>query len=103
VVYAPVECGVRRTWVAQVGPSARVHCDLPRKRPPFLGLYGELYHTDESLFVNKKDGLEFGLVQHSEDARHIRNSVREISDQASCFTNYKMALSMSLLVEHILS
>ena len=79
----PVECGVRPTSVAQVGPSVRVRCDLPRTTP----YYGELLHTDVSVLGNKIASSQFGLVQRSDGARHFRNSVRELSDQGSCFPN----------------
>jgi hypothetical protein len=53
VADTPVECGVRPTSAAQVGPSAGVGCDLPRNIPPFLGHYGELHHADVSFLLNK--------------------------------------------------
>jgi hypothetical protein len=46
VADAPAECAVRPTSAVHVGPSAGVRCDLPRNRPPFLGHYGELHHTE---------------------------------------------------------
>jgi hypothetical protein len=87
VADAPTECGFRPTSAAQVGPSAGVRCYLPSNRPLFLGNCGELNHTDFSLLLNKKDGLQFDLLLRSDGARHIRNSVRELSDQASFFAN----------------
>jgi len=95
VSVAPVERCVRSKSTAHFRPSARVRCDLPRNRPKFLGHYGELHHADLSLLLNKKDGSQFGLVTRSDGARHLRNSVRELSDQASCFPKYKVALSLS--------
>ena len=81
---APVECGVWPTLAAQVGPIALVCCDLPSNRPIFLGLYDELHHAEVSVILNKNAGSQFGLVHRIDGARHLRNSVRELSDQASC-------------------
>ena len=52
------------------------------KDSKFFGHYDELHHADVSLFINKNAPSQFGLVQPSEGARHIRNSVRKLSDQA---------------------
>jgi len=68
--------------------------DLPLNRPPFLGHYGELHRAYTSLPLNKNAVSQFYLVQRSDGARHIRNSVRELSDLASFFSNYKVALSV---------
>ena len=67
---------------------------------PRLTHYGELHHADLSLLLNKKDGSQFGIVTRSDGARHLRNSVRELSDQASCFPKYKVALSLSAGSSH---
>jgi len=85
VADAPAGCAVRQTPAVQVGPSAEVRCDLPRNRPPFLGHYGELNHAHVPLLINKNATSQFGLVQTGDGARHILKSVREVSDQASCF------------------
>ena len=82
---APAECAVRPTSAVQVGPSAGVRCDLPSNRPPFLGHYGELNHAHVPLLINKNATSQFGLVQRGDGARHIQKSVRDVSDQASCF------------------
>ena len=89
VAVEPVEHDDRPTSAAQVGPSAGVSCDLPRNRPAFLGHYGDLLHI----------GSQIGLVQRSGGARHLLNSVRKLSYQASCFPNYKATHSMSLPVQ----
>ena len=60
VADAPVECVVLRTSAANVQPSARVRCHLPRNTSPFLGHYGELHHADVTLLLNKKAGSMFG-------------------------------------------
>ena len=78
------------SWVKPTGGS-----ELKLKLPPFLGHYNELHPADFSLFLNKNAASQFGLVQPSEGARHIMNLVRELSDQALCVSNYKVALSMS--------
>jgi hypothetical protein len=85
-----VECGGQPTSAAQVVPSAGVRCDLLCDRAPFLGNYGKLQHADVSLLVHKNDGSQFGLVQRSDGALYLRNSVREIFDQASCFSKYRV-------------
>jgi len=103
VADAPVECVVLRTSAANVQPSARVRCHLPRNTSPFLGHYGELHHADVSLLLNKTAGPKFGPVQNCNGARHLLLWVRELSDQASWFPNYKVALSMSLVLQNILS
>jgi len=103
VADAPAECAVRPTSAVQVGPSAGVRCDLPRDRPPFLGQYSELRHAHVSLLLNKNAASHFGFVQRSDGARHLLNTVRQLSDQASCFPDYKVAPSISLLIKHILS
>jgi len=103
VADAPAECAVRPTSVVQVGSSAGVRCDLSRNIPPFLGHYSELHHAHASLFLNKDAPSQFGLVQRVEGTRHFLNTVRQISDQASCFPDYKVAPSIYLLVKHILS
>jgi len=91
VADAPAECAVRPTSAAQFGPSAGVRWDLQRNRPPFLGQYSDLHHAHVSLLVNKNANPLFGLVQRSDGDEHIRNSVREIYNQASFFPNYKVA------------
>jgi hypothetical protein len=103
VADAPPECGVRPISAAQVGPSEAVSIDLSRNRPTFLQYDDELHHAQVSLLLNKKDGSQFGLVRRGDGARHFLNSVRKLSDQVSCFPNYKVVLSMSLLLHHILS
>jgi hypothetical protein len=100
VADASVERGGRSKSAAQFEIIAGVHCDLQRNRPPFRGHYGELNHADVSLLLNKKDGSHFGLVQSSDSARHLWKSVRELSDQASCFPNYKVAISLSAGAQH---
>ena len=92
VADAPVGCVVRPTSATQVGSSAGVRCDLRRNRQPFLGHCNELHHADVSLLLNKNAVLKFDLVQPSEGARHLRNSVRELSDQTSYFPNYKLTI-----------
>jgi hypothetical protein len=84
VAEATVEYGAWPTSAARVGPSSRMRCDLPRNRPTFLGLYDELHEAAVSVILNKKAGSQFGLVHRIDGARHIGNSVREISDQALC-------------------
>jgi hypothetical protein len=84
VAEAPVEYGVWPTSAEQDGPSSRMRCDLPLNRPIFLGLYDELHHADVSVILNKNAGSQFGVVLRSDGAWHLRNSVRELSDQASC-------------------
>ena len=78
-----VECVVRPTLAAKVGASAGVSCDVPRTTP----YYGELLHTDVSVPVNKRASSQSDLMHRSDGARHLRNSVRELSDQDSCFPN----------------
>jgi len=68
----PVKCGVRPTSATQVAPSAWVRCDLPRTTP----YYGELLHADVSW--------------------NLWNSVRELSDLASIFPNYRVAHFLSV-------
>ena len=102
VADAPSERSVRPTSTAHVRPSARVRYDLPRNTPTFLGVYDELHHAQVLLLLNKKDGSQFGLVQRSDGAKHVRSSVRELSDQASCFPKYKVALSPHVLVQYFL-
>jgi len=63
--------------------------------------YNELHHADFSLLLNKNAASQFGFVQPSDAAWHIQNSVREFSDNTSCFPNCSVALSMSLLVHNI--
>jgi hypothetical protein len=65
--------GVRPTLAAEVGPGAGVPCHFPRNRPPFLAHYAELHHADVSLLLNKKDGLQLGLVQRCDGARGFMN------------------------------
>jgi len=72
----------------------RSHLQVPRNRPTYFGHYGELHQAHVLLLINKKDGSLFGLVTRSDGARHLRNSVRELSDQASCFPKYKVAISL---------
>jgi len=96
VADATVDFGVWPTSDVRVGPSAQVCCDLPRITP----YYDELLHTDASVLVNKFDSSKFGLVQRRAGARNLRNSVRELSGQASCFPNYKVAHSLSVGATH---
>ena len=98
VADAPAECGVWLTSAAQVGPSALVCCDLPRTTP----YYGELLHADVLVLVNTRKiaSSQFGLVQRGGGARHLLNSVRELSDQTSCFPTTKWHIHC-LLVQHI--
>ena len=79
---ALVECGFRLTPCAKFGPPEGVRFHLPRNRPPFLEHYSELHHPDVSLLINKNDVSQFDLMQCRDGARHIRNSVRELSDHA---------------------
>ena len=88
----PAECGVRPTSAAQVWSSAGVRCDLPHTTP----YYGEMFHTDVRVLVNKIASSQFGLVYRSNGARHLRNSFRELSDQASIFPNHKVVHSLSV-------
>ena len=83
VADAPAECALRTVSAVQVGPSAGVRCDLPCNRPPFIGHYGELQHAHISLLLNKNALSQFRFVQPSDGARHILNSVRKLSEQAS--------------------
>ena len=53
--------------------------------------------------LNKNAGSKFDPVQRSGGARNLQNSVRDLSDQASCFPNHKVALSQPLSVQHIVS
>jgi len=85
------------------GQVQGVRCDLPRNTPPFRRYYGELHHADISLLLNKNGGSQFSHVQHSGGAWHLLNSVRQHSEHASFFTNYKVALTKSLLLHYILS
>ena len=97
-------CGgrARPTWAVQVGPR-RTGLQWQKKlnRPPFLGHYGELHHADVSLLLNKNAGLHFRLVQRRECTRHVRNTFRELTDQASCFP-YKKWQFHCLLVQRII-
>jgi len=92
VADAPVECGVRPTSAAQIGPSSGLRCDLPRN--------GELNHADVSLQINKNPASRFVHMQFIEGGRHLQNSVRKLCDQASCFSNYKVANSLSAGATH---
>ena len=103
VADATTECGVQPISPSKFGPSARMRFDLQLNRPPFLGHYKELHHADVSLIINNNADSQLGLVQRSDGARHIRNSVRELSGQASCFPHYKEAITISLLVQHVIT
>jgi len=96
VADATVDFGVWPTSAVQVGPSAQVCCDLPRITP----YYDELLHADISVLVNKFDSSKFGLVQRTGGGRNLRNSVRDLSGQASRFPNYKVAHSLSVGATH---
>jgi hypothetical protein len=52
VADVPFECAVWPKTVANVGPNARVRCDLPRNRLSFLGVYDEQHQADVSVLLN---------------------------------------------------
>ena len=52
-------------------------------------VFGEVLHIE----------LQFGLMQRSDGARHHLISVEKLSDQASCFPDYRAAYSLSLPVQ----
>jgi hypothetical protein len=87
VAQTAVECGVRPTSTAQVGPGEQVLYALPRYRPLFLGHYGEMHQAEVSMLLNKNAVSQFGVVQRGDAERHYLNSIRELSDQASFFPN----------------
>jgi hypothetical protein len=56
--------------------------------------------THDSLIINNDAGSQFCLVQRGNSARHLLNSVRELSDQASFFPSYKVAIALSAGATH---
>jgi hypothetical protein len=75
-------------------PSASVTVHHSKYRH-FFCHYNELHDAYVLLLLNKNAGSQFGLVQRSDGARQILNAVWELSDQASRFPHYKVALPLS--------
>ena len=87
VTAAPEERGVRATSAYMLGRWTGAIVTCHKNRLQLLRHYCELHYVEVSLPLNKNDGFLVGLLQRSDGAWYIPNSVRELSDQASCFPN----------------
>lgn len=76
-VDTPLECGIWLTAAAQVGLSALVCCHeafAMHQTAILLVVYRKLHHRDVSVLLNKKAGLQFGLVKCIHGTQYLPNS-----------------------------